>query len=72
MNRVEQHGKISKGDTVKVRGTRGSFVVYWIDCFDDRLPEFTVVGGSHGRVAWRTFREDVVTKAPKRRTRKVV
>jgi Na+-transporting NADH:ubiquinone oxidoreductase subunit NqrF len=70
MKRVEQHGKISAGDTVKVRGHRGTFVVKYIDQFPGkRLAEVTVVGGSAGHSAWRTFVIDRVKPIPKRRVR---
>lgn len=65
--RMEQHGKIGTGDVVRIKGERGTFVVEWIDSFEgDRPAEVTVIGGSMGRKAWRTFTEEKVTKAPKK------
>jgi hypothetical protein len=66
--RTEQHGKIGTGDVVRIKGEkRGIFVVEWIDGFEgDRPAEVTVIGGSMGRKAWRTFTEEKVTKASKK------
>jgi hypothetical protein len=68
--RVEEHGNIRAGETVKVRGHRGQFVVKWIDQFPGkRIAEVTVVGGNAGHTAWRTFHVDKVKPLPKRRRR---
>ena len=65
--RVEQHDKLNKGDLVKIKGEQGVFEVVYVDIFDNARPaEVTVVGGSYGRKAWRTFTETVVTKRPRK------
>ena len=65
--RVEQHDKLNKGDLVKIKGEQGIFEVVYVDIFDNARPaEVTVVGGSHGRKAWRTLTETVVTKRPRK------
>lgn len=66
--RVEQHVALAKGDIVKIKGESGAkFVVMWIDEFEDveRPAEVTVVGGSSGRKAWRTFEASKATKQKK-------
>ena len=69
--RTLTHGKVTKGDTVKIKGTHGRYVVQWFEHFEDRQSEVTVVGGASGRQAWRTFHDDRVVTMPKRRKRRV-
>jgi hypothetical protein len=70
--RVQEYGKIRAGEQVRVKGERGTFVVKYIDEFlnKKRQAEITVIGGTGGHVAWRTFLADKVKPEPKRRARK--
>lgn len=69
MTRLIRHGKLEAGQVVKIKGIMGTFVVQWIDDFEDvdRPKEVTVVGGMSGHKAWRTFTEDRVKVLPKKR-----
>ena len=69
MTRLEQDGKLHKGDIVKIKGLLGEFKVMWIDEFEDakRPKEVTVIGGAAGRNAWHTYVIDRVKMKPARR-----
>jgi hypothetical protein len=67
MQRVTEYNKLQQGDLVRIKGEHGTFKVMWVDLYDAERPaEVTVVGGSSGRNAWRTFTENRVTKRPRR------
>jgi hypothetical protein len=67
MERLTEYNKLAVGDLVRIRGERGTFEVMYVDAFDSERPaEVTVVGGSSGRKAWRTFTENRVTRRPRR------
>ena len=50
-------GILSAGTKVKIRGERGTYTVQYIDEFEDREPEVTMIGGRFKKPdAWRTKR----------------
>lgn len=67
--RLTETALLKKGDTVKVKGQQGTYTVMWIDQFRDvkRLSEVTVVGGTAGHSAFRTFTIDKIKSQSKRR-----
>ena len=71
MARLEEDGKLRKGDVVKIKGVLGEYKVMWIDEFDDvtRPKEITVIGGTAGRNAWHTYEIDRVKIKPVKRPR---
>ena len=65
--KVTEYNKMNQGDLVRIKGERGTFKVMWVEQFETKRPdEITVVGGSSGRNAWRTFLSERVTRRPKR------
>jgi len=66
--RVTESGNIKYGDLVRIKGEQGAtFKVIWVDKHDSARPdEVTVIGGSHGKSAWRTFLIDRVVRKPKK------
>ena len=64
---VTEYKNMKAGDLVRIKGERGTFKVMWVEQFETKRPdEITVVGGSSGRNAWRTFLSERVTRRPKR------
>ena len=65
--KVTEYKNMKAGDLVRIKGERGTFKVMWVEQFETKRPdEITVVGGSSGRNAWRTFLSERVTRRPKR------
>lgn len=67
--RLTETALLKKGDTVRVKGQQGTYTVMWIDQFRDvkRLSEVTVIGGTAGHSAFRTFSIDKIKTESKRR-----